>query len=68
MRYPQAAYSGLVMSLQAEWKYLHKAVPGVGGYMGLIEEAPENNFLPKLLGLYRIAGSLRDLLSLGSNR
>eukprot|EP00957_Ditylum_brightwellii_P094769 7217013-Ditylum_brightwellii.AAC.1 len=27
-QYPQTAYAGLVMSLQAEWQYLQRTVPG----------------------------------------
>ena len=30
IRYPQTAYAGLAMSLQAECKYLMWTVPGVG--------------------------------------
>ena len=29
-RYRQIAYTGLVMSLQVEWQYLIRTVPGVG--------------------------------------
>eukprot|EP00957_Ditylum_brightwellii_P086504 6581866-Ditylum_brightwellii.AAC.1 len=28
LMYPQTAYAGLVMSLQAEWQYLQRTVPG----------------------------------------
>ena len=36
-RHPQSAYAGLGMSLQLEWKYLQRTVPGVGTLMGPIE-------------------------------
>ena len=68
VKYPQTAYSGLVVSLQAEWQYLMRTVPGVGEYMGPVEEALANKFLPKLLGLQSISGGLRKLLALGAKR
>ena len=37
-QHPQSAYVGLGMSLQSEWKYLQRTVPGVGTLMGPIEE------------------------------
>ena len=36
--------------------------------MGLVEEALVNNFLPKILGLESISGSLRKLMDLGDKR
>ena len=36
--------------------------------MGLVEEALVNNFLPKILGLESISGSLRKLMDLGAKR
>ena len=35
-KYPQLAYSGLGMSLQIEWQYLQRTVPGVVTLMGPI--------------------------------
>ena len=35
-QYPQLSYSGLWMSLQLEWKYLPRTVPGVVTIMGHI--------------------------------
>ena len=37
--YPQSAYAGLGVSLQIEWQYLQRTVPGVGSQMGTIEDA-----------------------------
>ena len=39
LRYPQAAYAGLCMSLQAEWQYILRTVPGSGALMGPVENA-----------------------------
>ena len=61
-------YSGVVMFLQAEWQYLMQTIPGVGEYMGPVEEALENKFLPKILGLESISVRLRNLLDLGAKR
>jgi len=52
-RYPQTAYAGLAMSLQAEWRYLQKVVAGCGADMAPIEAAVANEFLPALLGAPR---------------
>ena len=49
-RYPQAAYAGLTKSLQAEWSYLQRVVPGVGHLMEPIETALEEVFIPALFG------------------
>ena len=38
-KHPQSAYAGLGMSLQLEWQYLQRTVPGVRTLMGTIEEA-----------------------------
>ena len=35
--HPQSAYAGLGVSLQYEWQYLQRTVPGVGTLMGPIE-------------------------------
>ena len=42
-RHPQSDYAGLGMSLQLEWQYLQRTVPGVGTLMGPIEEALREN-------------------------
>ena len=42
-RHPQSAYAGLGMSLQSEYQYLQRTVPGVGTLMGPIEEALREN-------------------------
>ena len=49
-RHPQLAYAGLGMSLQLEWQYLQRTVPGVGTMMGPIEEALREKFFPLLFG------------------
>ena len=38
LRHPQSDYAGLGMSLQSEWQYLQRTVPGVGTLMGLIKK------------------------------
>ena len=44
--HPQSAYARLGMSLQSEWKYLQRTVPGVGTLMSPIEEALRDRFFP----------------------
>ena len=45
---PQSDYYGLGISLQLEWKYLQRTVPGVGTMMGNIEEALREKLFPAL--------------------
>ena len=47
-RHPQSAYAGLVMSLQSEWQYLQRTLPGVGTLMGPIEEVLIEKLFPSL--------------------
>eukprot|EP00957_Ditylum_brightwellii_P136372 10400517-Ditylum_brightwellii.AAC.1 len=49
-RYPQVAYTGLTMSLQAEWQYLQRTVPRVGNHMGALEALLADDFIPALFG------------------
>ena len=49
-RHPQSAYAGLEMSLQLEWQYLQRTVPGVGTLMGPIEEALRGISPPRYSG------------------
>ena len=41
------------MSLQSEWQYLQRTVPGVGTLMGPIEEALREKCFPSLFGRRR---------------
>ena len=61
-RYPQTAYAGLVISLQAEWQYLCRAVPDVEQYLTLIEEELHSTFLPALFGS-KVDQEFRQLLA-----
>ena len=47
-RHPQSDYSGLLILLQLDWKYLQRTVSGVGTLMGTIEEALREKFFPAL--------------------
>ena len=49
-QHPQSVYAGLGMSLQLEWKYLQRTVPGVGTLMSPIEEALREKFFTSLFG------------------
>ena len=50
LRHPQSDYAGLVMSLQLEWQYLQRTIPGVDTLMGPIEEAIREKYFPSLFG------------------
>ena len=49
-RHPQSSYAELVISLQSEWQYLQRTVPGAGTLMGPIEEALREKLFPSLFG------------------
>ena len=65
--HPQSAYAGLGMSLQLEWQYLQRTVPGVGTLMGIIEEALREKFFPALFGGEEINAEFRKILVHGIN-
>ena len=64
-RQPQLAYAGLGMSLQLEWQYLQRTVPGVGTLMGPIEEALREKIFPSLFGGEEIDANFRKILGHG---
>ena len=61
-RHPQSAYAGLGMSLQSEWQYLQRTVPGVGTLMGPIEEALREKLSSPLFGGEEITADFRKIL------
>ena len=61
-RQPQSAYAVLRMSLQPEWQYLKRTVPGVGTLMGPIEEVLREKFFPALFGGEEINADFRKIL------
>eukprot|EP00956_Cyclotella_meneghiniana_P033352 scaffold95206_cov68-Cyclotella_meneghiniana.AAC.1 len=64
-RFPQTAFAGVAMSLQHEWQYVARTVPGIGHLFAPVERAIRNNFLPTLLGEDSITGEMRELLAQG---
>ena len=47
---PQTAYTGFAQSLEAEWQYLCRCVPGIEKHLGPVEEAIHRHVLiPDLL-------------------
>ncbi len=48
-RFPQTAHAGLVTSLQFEWQNLCRVVPGAERFLGPIESAICEKFIPALL-------------------
>ena len=63
-RYPQAAYAGMTKSLQCEWQYLQRVLPGVSDAFKPVEEALVTHFLPSLLGQDAVPKGLRERLRL----
>ena len=64
-RYPQTAYAGLTASLQAEWQYVMRVVPGISYLFTPLEEALRGHFLPNLVCMESIDGDLRKIMSQG---
>ena len=64
-RYPQTAYAGLTISLQAEWQYVARTVPGINFLFEPIERAIRHHFIPALLGIETVEMDLRTLLAGG---
>ena len=50
------------MSLQSEWQYLQRTVPGVGTLMGPIEESLREKFFPSLFGGEEITTDFRKIM------
>jgi hypothetical protein len=66
LRFPQTAYVGLVSSLQAEWQYLCRIVPGAEQFLGPIKSAICKKFIPALLQVSEpVDEALHQLLSHG---
>jgi hypothetical protein len=65
-RFPQTAYVCLASSLQAKWQYICRVVPGAEHYLGLIETAIREKFIPALLQVSDpVDDTFRQLLSQG---
>jgi hypothetical protein len=65
-RFPQTAYAGLASSLQAEWQYICRVIPGAEHYLGPIESAICEKFIPALLQVSDpVDDVFRQLLSQG---
>jgi hypothetical protein len=64
-RFPQTAYAGLVQSLQGEWQYLQRVLPGTADAFEPLDNAITGIFLPALLeeSAEELA-SMRPLLAL----
>ena len=61
-RHLQSAYDGSGISLQLEWQYLQRTVPGVGTLMDPIKEALRDKFFPDLFGGEEINADFRKIL------
>jgi len=66
-KYPQSAYVGFTQSLQSEWQYLCRCVPGVGVHLEPVEAAIQQVFIPALLAVKpeSVDADFRQLLANG---
>jgi hypothetical protein len=66
-RYPQSAFAGFTQSLQSEWQYLSRCVPGVGKHLQPVEDAIREYLIPALFQTTpdKVSEDMRLLLSHG---
>ena len=60
-RFPQAAYAGMVKSLQQEWQFLQRVTRGTSAAFADVETALREKFLPALFGEDEIDANRREL-------
>ena len=60
---PQAAFAAFTKSMQAQWNYLQRVVPGCQDWFGALEEAIWKKFLPAVM-LSEVSEAERALFSL----
>ena len=65
-RFPQTAYAGLTFSMQNEWQYVQRTVPGIAALFDPLEKEIRSNFLPVLLGVDSISAEMQELLGHGT--
>ena len=51
--FPHMVYSGLMVLIQIEWKFVQRVIPVFGTFFVPLEAALRNEFLPFLLGFSR---------------
>ena len=51
------------MSLQLQWKYLQRTVPGVGSLMGPIEDSLIDAFSHTMFGGEEVSADFREILN-----
>ena len=66
-RYPQSAFAGFTQSLQSEWQYLSRCVPGVGKHLQPVEDAIKEYLIPALFQTTpdKVPEDMRQLLTHG---
>ncbi len=47
--FPQSAYMAFTMSLQSEWKFLQRLIPGSSAWFGELNDVIKREFIPALL-------------------
>ena len=61
---PHAAFTGFFKSLQHEWTFIQRFIPGIGRLFHDLESAIRTNFLPALLDEPAINDNIRDLIAI----
>ena len=66
-KYPQLAYHGFTLLIQAEWQYCCRFIPGVGTPLAPVDQAIQTHLISALIEVPQsaVTDSLRTLLSHG---
>ena len=63
-KHPQSAYAGLQKSLQQDWAFLQRVIPGIGDAFGLVEEEIKTVFIPEIFYSVRDRAPGREITRL----
>ncbi len=64
VKFPQSAYVAFTMSLQSEWKFLHRLIPESSTCFKKLDHAIKTDFIPALLGRQRFSDAEMELFEL----
>ncbi|CAN0029768.1 unnamed protein product, partial [Heterosigma akashiwo] len=62
-KFPQSAYMAFTMSLQSEWKFLQRLIPGSSAWFGELNDVIKREFIPALLARRQFSEAEMELLS-----
>ena len=63
-KFPQSAYVAFTMSLQSEWKFLQRLIPGSSAWFGELNDVIKREFIPALLARRQFSEAEMELFEL----